>query len=240
MSSFVINPYAFTSAFVPTDIPNLGLWLDATVGLFDATTGGNAVTSDGSTVARWEDQSGNGRHATQGTAGNRPTLKTSIKNSNNILRFDGTSDTMGITSWALGSSPAYTIFAVYYDDGKSLAVWLHGGSLDPYISTGNQFNGVRHYDGANTYDYTTNANQNAWNVMTYAHNSSNRRWYRNTSAASAGTASTRAATFTNIGSTGGGFHFRGDFAELLIYSSYLSDTDRESVRDYLNDKWAVY
>ena len=60
------------------------------------------------------------------------------------------------------------------------------------------------------------------------------------SIAAADSASTRAATFEYIGRSNNGFYWDGDIAELLIYNSYLSDTNRESVRDYLNTKWAVY
>jgi hypothetical protein len=240
VSAFVINPYAI-KPFSPANVSGLGLWLDATVGLFDATSGGNAVTTDGSAVARWEDQSGNNRHATQGTGSAQPLLKTAIRNGRNVIRFDGSNDGLSISSLSLGSSPAYTVFCVLYQNGTGFTVWLEGGVLNPYLSTGNGFDGAVHYDGSNIYNYTTSATYNSWNVFAYSQNSSNRRWYHNANAAAAGSASTRAATFTFIGSTRGiGFYFNGDIAELLIYSSYLSDADRESVRDYLNTKWAVY
>jgi hypothetical protein len=60
----------------PKSVNGLNVWFDATQGLFDATTGGNAVTTNGASIARWEDQSGNGWHLTQSTAGSRPTLTT--------------------------------------------------------------------------------------------------------------------------------------------------------------------
>ena len=65
--------------------------------LFDATSGGSAVAADGG-VARFEDKSGNGRHYTQSTSGDRPLRKTGIQNGRDILRFDGTSDRMSVAS----------------------------------------------------------------------------------------------------------------------------------------------
>jgi hypothetical protein len=49
------------------------LWLDAADSstLFDASVGGSLV-ADGGNVGRWEDKSGNARHAIQATSGNRP------------------------------------------------------------------------------------------------------------------------------------------------------------------------
>lgn len=78
--------------WTPADITT-ALWLDASDSgtLFDATTGGSAVAADGA-VARWEDKSGNARHATQPTEANRPLRKTSVQNSLDVLRFDGLDD----------------------------------------------------------------------------------------------------------------------------------------------------
>ena len=43
-----------------------------------------------------------------------------------------------------------------------------------------------------------------------------------------------------MGSTLTGFNFlRGDIAEVLIYSSALSDADRTAIENYLNSKYAV-
>ena len=70
-------------------ITGLQLWLDASDAstLFDATTGGSLVAADGG-VARWEDKSGNARHATQATSGSRPLRKTSQQNGLGTLFFN--------------------------------------------------------------------------------------------------------------------------------------------------------
>ncbi len=77
--------------WTPADIAT-ALWLDASDSstLFDAVSGGSLVAADGA-VARWEDKSGNANHATQSTSGSRPTRKTSIQNSLDVLRFNGSS-----------------------------------------------------------------------------------------------------------------------------------------------------
>jgi len=83
----------------PTEITGLQLWLDASDAstLFNATSGGSLVAADGG-VARWEDKSGNGRHATQATSGNRPLRKTAIQGGKDVLRFDGSNDSLSIAS----------------------------------------------------------------------------------------------------------------------------------------------
>lgn len=89
----IINAHNFTPpAWTPAQI-STHLWLDASDAstLYDATTGGSLVAANGS-VARWEDKSGDARHVTQGTSGNRPLRKTSVQNSLDGILFDGTND----------------------------------------------------------------------------------------------------------------------------------------------------
>ena len=73
--------------FNPSRITGLDLWLDAADGdtLFDATSGGNFVRTNGLAVKRWEDKSGNSKHATEATAA--PILSVAEKNGFNALNF---------------------------------------------------------------------------------------------------------------------------------------------------------
>lgn len=56
---------------LPSDISGLVAWYKGESGRYDATSNGSLV-ADGGTIARWEDQSGNGNHCTQATSGARP------------------------------------------------------------------------------------------------------------------------------------------------------------------------
>jgi len=99
-------------------IAGLQLWLDASDAstLYDATTGGSLVAADGG-VARWEDKSGNARHATQSTSGNRPLRKTAIQGGKDVLRFDGSNDSLSIpnstATFKFLHSANSTVFAVF-------------------------------------------------------------------------------------------------------------------------------
>ena len=68
-----------TPAELPTE-----LWFDAA----DSAT----VVHSSNSVSQWNDKSGNGRHATQTTASDRPTLQAGVLNSKAVLRFDGSND----------------------------------------------------------------------------------------------------------------------------------------------------
>lgn len=121
----------------PSTIGTLALWLDGSdrSSLYDATTGGSLVTNGGA-VARWEDKSGNGRHATQSTANNRPIWQ-SYGDVGGLL-FDGSNDTLTGSFPTLGEQ---TVF---------LAVKLHSTAQFSRIfsqrNTGQQdFSQTGHY-----------------------------------------------------------------------------------------------
>lgn len=70
--------------------------------------------SDGSTVQTWSDLSGNGRDASQATAGARATYKTAIQGGCPVLRFDGGDHYTA--SFVTGT--AYSVYAVAKRSGS--------------------------------------------------------------------------------------------------------------------------
>ena len=99
---FLVDPYRFGVPWTPSRITT-ALWLDAA----DAST----VTTVSGAVSQWNDKSGNGRHATQSTAANRPTYPATTLNNISTIEFDGTNDVLTATlSSGLGSS--FGVFAV--------------------------------------------------------------------------------------------------------------------------------
>ena len=83
----------------PTDISGLAFWVKAD----------SIVSGDGGAIATWEDSSGNGRQASQGTAGNRPTYETGELNGLPVVRFTAT-DCMDVASFTHPSE--WTVLAV--------------------------------------------------------------------------------------------------------------------------------
>lgn len=75
------------------EIQGCQLALDASIpsSLYDATSGGSLVSSNGS-VARVEDQSGNGYHVTQGSSSSRPLRRVSTQGGLDAIEFDGSDD----------------------------------------------------------------------------------------------------------------------------------------------------
>lgn len=105
-------PKRINKIFIPTQIPNLGLWLDASDSstLFQNDNGTGAVTN-GSVVGYWGDKSGNSRNVTK-TGTLRPTFQTGIKNGLSIVRFDGSNDVLTGTGFMYNSVSGVTIFTV--------------------------------------------------------------------------------------------------------------------------------
>lgn len=98
--SFQTPPATGVTAIEPDAITGLQLWLDA-----------NAIVGlvDGDPVSTWDDESGNGNDATQGTAANQPVYKTNIVNGLPVVRFDNTND--GMVTGYTASNP-YTLMYV--------------------------------------------------------------------------------------------------------------------------------
>jgi len=214
----------------PASIDGLQLWLDAA----DTST----ITESGGDVSEWRDKSGNGNDVTQATAADQPVTGTRTINGLNVLDFTGTS-WMRTVAETIISQPV-TVFAVvehdvipavghYIYDSRGAAN-RHGFVMTPTtmdlftttpsLKAGTAETGIRLY-------------------MTVA-NSPNSSIAIN--AQVVGTGDTGAADFDML--TLGRRHtsianLDGAIAEILIYDSALSDSDREAVETYLADKWGI-
>lgn len=93
--------------FSPLSIAGCELWLRADQG--------TDTTTNGAEVSTWNDISGNGRHATQSTAGRKPTYVTNSANGKPGIRFDGANDVLaGSIAYPSpgGKTHSVTVFAV--------------------------------------------------------------------------------------------------------------------------------
>ena len=248
--------------FSPSNIAGLQLWLDATTGLFDATSGGSAVTTDGTAVARWEDQSGSDYHVTQATLANRPVLKTGIRNSKNAIRFDGSNDALVSANIADNNLSAMTCFVVSYIAG------FGGGGFGRYFDRGGANGRLWFVDARDVGGSPANCNtviigsspgpgqQTALNSL------SSSNWFLSSIRWDGGTSyianisqkinrvvSSRGVDnsfiLTSVGNTtyviGNRTDlaraFNGDIAELIIYNQALTTEQIDSVESYLSAKW---
>jgi hypothetical protein len=235
---------------VPT-VSGLQLHLDAAdpFTMFTATTGGSLVAADGA-VARWEDKSGNGRHATQSTDGNRPLRKTVIQNGLGVLRFDGSND---FVTCSIGSIRNCTVFVVLanknqsIDSGEIDNIFAFGPFPNPPNNKGFALNSSNIF-GSNT--------QRQLYDETLPTGSQTTRKNGNTSPVTLGlgefcvASSVASGVSADLGSTFSVcrvwfqslpefYYGQNDIGEILIYDSALSDAQRAAVESYLREKWAI-
>ena len=98
----------------PLSIPGLISWHDFSSASFLATaTNGTGAVSNSSPIAYIADRSGNGWHATQSTANNRPTWSSSAINSLGAGSFNGSSNSLATTgNYPLSGDTPFTVVCV--------------------------------------------------------------------------------------------------------------------------------
>jgi hypothetical protein len=242
-------------SWAPTDIANIALWLDATAGLYDATTGGAAVTANGAYIARWEDRSGNARHFSQATVNSRPTLATAGLNSKATLYFDGTDDFLDATY----SRPyaAQTLFLVVRVDLAKAQIGIFAESQAaasdqslylPAVagptSIGSTTDGSATRRSASAYTLAT------YYIATFTHSGTTIANYLNGVAAVAEADTFPGGTYNvararlggRINSNGtnvSGVNLQGSIGEVIAYDRLLTTSERDTVHAYLSTKWGI-
>ena len=215
---------------------NLELWLDAN----DSST----ITLNGSTVSQWDDKSGNDYHVSQGTASNQPTLTSSVLNSKNVLRFDGGDYLTNASATPVGGSTNRTIFVVFNYTGSDIRyAFMLGPSAG---SAGDNFGitqeiAVRVQFGNRIWSSSVGSSHSIVSIVLDGTSTTDiSAWQNGTSLGVSSTLSNTVNTQSSFGVGGQGASMLiGDVAEVLVYSSALSTSDRESVESYLSNKWGI-
>lgn len=227
-------------AFVPTDIAGLQLWLKADAGTFQDAAKTTPASADTDPVGVWDDQSGNGKDATQATAGSKPLLKTNILNAKPVVRFDNVDDVLLHTAINLGT--ANTVFVVFIPRGTVNDVILGGtsGNYAPFTATTE----VYYSTNAGTQRYVS-VSASAWvtgqaYLIEIVRSGTSVSFYRD--GVQLGTTQTLVVsenlTLSAIGAyADASIPTNGDIGEVLEYSAALSLADRQRVRTYLDERW---
>ncbi len=226
------------------DLAHLRLWL----------RGDRGVTETGGAVSAWNDQSGSFNNATQTIANQRPTLVPNAINGKPALRFDGANDSLAV---AHAASLAITgdissFFVVKYDDFASFnAVWgktqgNQPASTDFYTAPGSGIPRVFRGNGLGPNGVVAAASASTagrYAIVGFDMAGTTLRHYLN------GVANGDGQINAPLGDTGAplwvgtrGDQFtrmKGDIAELIIYDSALSDTDRGTLFAYLASRYGI-
>lgn len=227
--------------FLPSEIAGLKLWLRA-----DAITG----LSDAQAVASWNDDSGGGYHATQGTAGLRPLYKTNILNGKPVVRFDGSNDQL-VNAAFFDFGNEYTVFAVAMFAnlaGSNQAILDVHDNVDTntrfmlFHDAGASF--FRSIGGSTITTIGADLTDGVFRLLTgRASLSDGTRFYVNgTSVANGAHSGTNTKTTSGFllgGLLGVGYPLNGDIAEIAIFDSALSDANLAKLNVYFN-RWGLY
>ena len=208
--------------------------------------------SDGDAVTTWQDLSGNGRHLT-GT--NSPTFESdgsSLKNGLPVVRTVAASSQY-FASASFGQTKAMTLFVVWKSNasdqsnyariiecgannglaivnstGDTLATQWCSGTLREYspgVSIGTDWHLIEYVSDGGV----------STNNLTWLHNGGNQT---GPTVVNATPTTPTALNLARYG--GGGFYTSGDYAEVVYYAADIGSSNRATVRDYLNTKWAIY
>ena len=214
--------------FQPVDVSGAALWLDAA----DAST----LTLSGSSVTAWNDKSGNGRHATGGVSPTRAT---------NGVVFNGTSQYLattysavptaetffGVATWTGTVDRNYCIIGTSAWDGRNFNVQQYSGTVR--IVKWDRW-GVAGY--APTTGVQPNVQFLASGIFT---GSSGQTAFNGGSLSASQNFSFAGSGTTNIGAGVLADYFSGTINEVIVYSTVLTDADRQQVEGYLAWKWGL-
>jgi hypothetical protein len=242
-----------TAVSAPTEISGCALWLDG------ADSSAASMLLNGSLVETWKDKSGNGRDFTAtGTA--RPTLTATAINSRSAVTCNGSTNTLTGNTAAQGvirNLAGYTVFAVLRTAsiaaGERLAfgvgatVLLRTGQTDSRSFIGGRrvaadtlesITGAASDLSVGTTFIQTAAVNHAAQSLTGLRNGA--AFGLDTTYMAAGV-SENVASSVSVGTQAGGTYgfWNGEIAEIVVFNTALSTTDRARVEAYLAAKWGI-
>jgi autotransporter-associated beta strand protein len=203
---------------------NLLYWLDA------ADT--NTVITSGGRITAWNDKSGNGRHFSQSVVANQPTYLLEALNELPVVRFAG--GTVNLTNTF--TYTANTVFFVVRPNSVAI--------LQSYWGASNPADKGIRFASATSYSHPGDAND-------FATTGGGGAIYINGVATTSFSAvgahlltAYRGATHPAYQTTGLGGYYAGrfapvDLAEVMVFSSVLTATERQMVETYLLAKWGL-
>jgi hypothetical protein len=238
----VTDPNA-TAPIVPTT--GLKLWLRADAG----------VTEAGGAVSQWADQSGSSRNAGQTVAASYPQLVANAVNGKPALAFDGTNDFLtfnlplnGLTAMTMVIVSSNTVNRT--GDGNGVAhaplFWNETADwgtvhLSPFQNLVKFRFGTRQVNNLPVYTRPVSAGTNFGMAMAIKNGAVETLYLDGQLALTASGKLSTIAGIRDTGNIGRGYndntYFGGRIAEILVYDRALTDSERQTLEQYLRVKY---
>jgi len=223
-----------TSSFTPTSISGCEIW-------FDAADTSTITYASGSNVSQWLDKSGSNNNAAQSTTTKQPTSGLLTTNGKNVMNFSAKSmtfptinnTTMTVfciynnTTFSPYGQPVWVgPFAFFYAAPSSKVGIGRAGATDEVLASWSSA-------GLGTSQYVIYGG-----TVSVSGNTTTFLYFNGTQAA---TVSVNSSGGTSAYLIGDGIYngTTGNIAEVLIYNSVLSTSDRQKVEGYLAWKWGL-
>jgi hypothetical protein len=243
----VIIRYQGAALSAPRNVPGLTAW-------YDASSASNFTFTTNPNIATWLDIAGGGYHL---NATNTPQFVSNAQNGLGVVRFVAAS-TQYLQNTTLPFYPERTIFIVrkfsltsgqpvigfptrFTDTWRGLYVWAtneygfntwNGDSYgtSSFSSTAFQIDTATFRETSptpfdSTWELRVNGSVKSLSTLRGTH--VDRQQYANGLYVSRG------------GAAGGSQHLQGDIAEILVYDSVLTTTQKETIEAYLTSKWGI-
>lgn len=232
------------TTFTPNTIGTVLAW-------YDPSDTASITDAGGGAVSQINDKSGNGYHATQGTAGRRPITGTQTINSLNALDFDGvvggtTADTLVLPSGVYTvSSGNNTVFVIAKTDvstsGNHFMLYNSNSGSGFYQLAMGGSNTTLNYSSSNAYNFSTSTISGDTNVHVWGgirNGTSMRSFYDGVLGPNNTSASNTTTTAAFIGADNfGGQTWDGKVGEIVIFTKALSTQEMNWMGAYLAYKW---
>lgn len=221
--------------FNPLDISGCKLWLDFS----DANTlytdaGTNKVTTDGQLIYQINDKSTNNKNFTQTTESKRPVYKLNIKNNNSASQWI---DDEFMTCPTFSVNQPNTIITVAYVTANK---YLFDGGTTRQLNEISNRNRVHVYAGTSVYSPSIITTP-SYIIITTRFNGENSTVSINSSVDTTINPGTANLGGMYLGARNGGTNNHvGYFLEMIIYDTAITIADSARIKNYLNDKWAIY
>lgn len=222
--------------FNPKMIAGLQLWLDAA----DSST---ITTSTG--VSEWRDKSLTGSVWAQTTGNNQPATGTQTINGKNVLVFDGVNDSLSASAPLNTSMPLSLFWATRLVSATNYGMtYATSASDDLNIRTEGASDRLQITAGGGNAITSGPARAGENDILSWVIPSgagTNSRLFRNgTELTLDGPTLKPVLTGTHyIGQRADGFNANIWVAEIIAYSTELSDAQRKSVESYLGKRWGI-